>query len=331
MGADMQRREFMTLMGGAAATWPLTVRAQQSTMPVIGLLCGGTPESDTDRVTAFRRGLNEAGYVEGRNIAIEYRWAEQQYDRLPALAAELVRREVALIVAMGGIPSAVAAKPTTATIPILIAIGGDPIKLGLVASLNRPGGNVTGVSFLINAMGAKQLEVLHETLPKTALIGFLGNPTNPNAETDKKNVLAAAEALGRKLLVVHAHTDGELETAFATLAQQRAGGIVVGADFFFVSRRDKLIELAAQQNLPAIYPLREFAAAGGLMSYGTNLTDGYRLVGLYASRILNGERPADLPVQQSTKIELVINLKTAKALGLEISPTLLARADEMIE
>jgi putative ABC transport system substrate-binding protein len=300
-------------------------------MPVIGLLCGGTRESDVERVSAFLRGLNEGGFVDGQNVKLEYRWAEQQYDRMPTLAADLVHREVALIVAMGGIPSAVAAKAATVSIPILIMIGGDPVKLGLVPSLNRPGGNLTGVSFLINAIGVKQLEALHETVPKTALIGFLGNSTNPNAETDKKNAQTAAEALGRRLLVVQAHTDATLDMAFAELAREGAGALVVGADFFLISRRNKLIELAARQFLPAVYPLREFASAGGLMSYGTNLAESYRFVGLYAGRILKGEKPADLPVQQSTKIELVINLKTAKALGLDIPPTLLARADEVIE
>jgi putative ABC transport system substrate-binding protein len=327
----VRRRKFITLLGSVAAAWPLVVRAQRPTMPVIGLLCGGTWESDAYRLAPFQRGLQEAGYVEGRNVTFEYRWAEQKYDRLPALAAELVRHEVSLIVAMGGIPSAVAAKPSTTTIPILIAIGGDPVQLGLVASLNRPGGNVTGVSFLINSLGAKQLEALSETVPKTALIGFLGDPANPNAETDKRNVLAAAELLGQRLLVLPARNDDELNTAFATLAERRAGALVVGADFFLVSRRDKLVELAAQQNIPAIYPLREFAAAGGLMSYGTSLQEGYRLVGHYAARILNGEKPADLPVQQSTKVELVLNLKTARTLGLTFPLSLVGRADEVIE
>jgi putative tryptophan/tyrosine transport system substrate-binding protein len=298
---------------------------------VIGLLCGGTPESDADRLTAFRRGLNEAGYTEDRNVTFDYRWADQQYDRLPGLAAELVRREVALIVSMGGIPSAVAAKSSTTTIPILFMIGGDPVKSGLVASLNRPGGNITGVSFLINSMGPKQLEALHETVAKTGLIGFLGNPANPNAEDDKKNVLAAAAALGQRLLVLPARNDDELNSAFATLAEHGAGALVVGADFFLISRRNKVVELAAERKMPAIYPLREFVAAGGLMSYGTSLKDGYHLVGHYTARILKGEKPADLPVQQSTKVELVLNLKTARALGLTFPLSLLGRADEVIE
>jgi putative tryptophan/tyrosine transport system substrate-binding protein len=326
------RREFMRLLGGAAAV-PLVARAQQQPMPVIGLLCGGASDSPEDlyRLNAFRRGLRDAGYVEGQNIAFEYRWAQLQYDRLPAFAADLIHREVALIVAMGGIPSAVAAKPATVTIPILFAIGADPVKLGLVSSLNRPGGNVTGVSFLINTLGAKQLEMLHEAIANTDPIGFLRNPANPNAETDLRNVLTAGEALGRKLVVLPASSDTELDAAFARLAREEVGAIVVGADFFLVSRRDRLIALAARQGIPAIYPLREFAAAGGLMSYGPSLADGYHLVGLYAARILKGEKPADLPVQQSTKVEFVINLKTAKTLALAFPLTLLGRADEVIE
>jgi putative ABC transport system substrate-binding protein len=326
----VRRRVFITLLGGAAATWPLAARAQP-TMPVIGFLGVGSPESDVFRAAAVRQGLIETGYVEGRNVAFEYRWAEDQYERLPALAAELVRREVAVIVAIGGNTSAVAAKAATGTIPIVFALGTDPIRSGLVASLNRPGGNITGVSFLTNTLVAKQFEVLHETVPKTALIGLLVNPTNANVERDTKNALAAAELVGQKLAVVQARTASELETAFVTLVQQRAGALVVGADPFFVNRRDTLIELVARQKLPAIYPIREFAAAGGLMSYGTNITEAHRIAGIYAGRILKGEKPADLPVQQSTKVELVVNLKTAKALGLTVPPTLLARADEVIE
>jgi putative ABC transport system substrate-binding protein len=247
------------------------------------------------------------------------------------LAAELVSRKVAVIVAMGGNTAAVAAKSATATIPIVFTIGTDPVKSGLVASLNRPGGNITGVSFLINALIAKQFEVLHEAVPKTTLIGLLVNPTNANAERDTENVLAAAELVGQKLAVVQAHTNSELETAFVTLVQQRAGALVICPDPFFTNHRDKLVPLAARQKVPAIYPLREFAATGGLMSYGTSLTEANSIVGRYVGRILKGEKPADLPVQQSTKVELIINLKTAKAMGLNIPPTLLARADEVIE
>jgi putative ABC transport system substrate-binding protein len=326
----MKRRELITVLGGAAATWPLAAWAQKP-MPVIGFLSTGSLQSDAFRLAAVRQGLMEAGYVEGRNFAFDYRWAEGQYERLPSLAAELVRREVALIVTGGGTTSTVAAKSATATIPIVFVTGADPIKLGLVASLNRPGSNITGVSFLVNTLVAKQFEVLHEAVPKTALIGYLVNPTYVNAEADTRNVLAAAEVVGQKLLVVQAHTDSELEAAFVTLIHQRAGALVVGADPFFFDRRAKLVELAARQKVPAIYFLREFASAGGLMSYGTSITEAYRIVGLYAGRILKGEKPAELPVQQSTKVELTVNLKTAKALGLTVPPALLARADEVIE
>jgi putative tryptophan/tyrosine transport system substrate-binding protein len=327
----MQRREFITLLGGTAAGWPLAARAQQPILPVVGLLGAGSPQSDAFRVAAVRQGLIEAGYVEGRNVAFEYRWAENHNERLPALAAELVRREVAVIVAIGGITSAVAAKSATATIPIIFVIGADPIKSGLVASLNRPGGNMTGVTILIGTLVAKQFEILHETVPKAALIGFLVNPTIADAETNTKNALVAAESIGQKLLVVEAGTDSELEAAFATLVQQRAGALVVGVDPFFISRRAKLVELAARQKLPAIYTLREFVVAGGLMSYGTSVTEALGLSGLYAGRILKGEKPADLPVQQSTKVELIINLKTAKVLGITVPLPLLGRADEVIE
>jgi putative ABC transport system substrate-binding protein len=301
-------------------------------MPVVGFLGTGSSESDAFRVAAVRRGLTEAGYVEGRNVKFEYRLAEGHYERLPALATELVHREVAVIVAIGGITSAVAAKSATITIPIVFVIGGDPVGLGLVASLNRPGGNITGVSFLVSTLAAKAFEVLHETVPQAALIGYLVNPSNADANINTKNVMAAAESIGQKLLVVQASTDSELEAAFATLAQQRAGALVVGAEPFFISRRDKLIEIAARQKLPAIYTIREFAEAGGLMSYGTSITEAIRLAGRYAGRILKGERPADLPVQQSEKVELVINLKTAKTLNdLTIPLPLLGRADEVIE
>jgi putative ABC transport system substrate-binding protein len=327
----MRRREFISLIGSTAAAWPLAARAQSAKTPVIGLLCGGTAETDADRLNAFRQGLEEGGYKEGRTVTFEYRWAEQHYDRLPGFATELVQHKVDLIVAMGGIPSAVAAKPSTASIPILFAIGGDPVQLGLVASLNRPGGNVTGVSFLINAMGAKELEALHQLLPAAELIAYLWNPANPNADTDRKNFVAAADTLGRKILLLPASNDGELETAFAAAAEQHAAALVLNADFFLVSRRDKLVQMAAARKLPAVYPLREFTAAGGLMSYGTNLAEGYRLVGDYAARILKGEKPAELPVQESTKVELTINLKTAKTLGLEVPIALLGRADQVIE
>jgi ABC-type uncharacterized transport system substrate-binding protein len=327
----MRRREFITLIGGAAVAWPIAARAQQATMPVVGILGNGSPQSDAFRVAAVRQGLIEAGYVEGRNVAFEYRWAEDHYERLPVLAADLVRREVAVIASIGGITSAMAAKRATATIPIVFEIGGDPIKLGLVGSLNRPGGNITGVTLLIGTLVPKQFEILHETVPNTALIGFLVNPTNVDTETQTKDAQAAAESLGQKMTIVQAHTDSELEAAFITLVQQRADVLVVGADPFFANRRAKLVELAARQKMPAIYFLREFAAAGGLMSYGTSIIQAHRIVGLYAGRILKGEKPADLPVQQSTKVELVINLKTAKALSLTVPPQIVARADEVIE
>ena len=327
----MRRREFITLLGGSAITWPLAARAQQPAPPVVGFLGSGSLQSDAFRLAAVQQGLTESGYVEGRNVAFEYRWAEDHYERLPALAAELVRRGIAVLISIGGNTSAVAAKSSTATIPVVFATGSDPIKLGLVTSLNRPGGNVTGVNFLTEMLVAKQFEVLYETIPRTPLIGFLVNPTNANAEADTKNVLAAAESLGQKLVVVQAQTDSELEAAFVALVRQRAGALMVMGDAFFLSRRNKLVELAARQAIPAIYNLREYAIAGGLMSYGTSITDAHRIAGLYAGRILNGEKPADLPVQQSTKVELVINLKTAKGLGLAIPLPLLGRADEVIE
>jgi putative ABC transport system substrate-binding protein len=327
----MRRREFITLFGGAAVTWPSAARAQQPAPPVVGFLGSGSLQSDAFRLAAVQQGLTESGYVEGRNVAFEYRWAEDHYERLPALAAELVRRWIAVLISIGGVNSAVAAKSSTATIPVVFATGMDPIKLGLVTSLNRPGGNVTGVNFLTEALVAKQFEVLYETIPRTPLIGYLVNPTSANPEAETKSVLAAAESLGQKLVVVQAHTDGELEAAFVALARQRAGALTVLGDAFFLSRRDKLVELAARQAIPTIYNLREYAIAGGLMSYGTSITDAHRIAGLYAGRILKGEKPADLPVQQSTKVELVINLKAAKALGLTIPLPLLGRADEVIE
>jgi putative ABC transport system substrate-binding protein len=325
----MTRREFITLLGGAAVAWPLTARAQQP-MPVIGFLNSGSPGPFARNVAAFRQGLKEAGYIEGQNVAIEYHWAEGQIDRLPALAADLVRRQVAVIVAMDS-ASALAAKAASITIPVIFLIGGDPVKLGLVATFNRPGGNITGVSVLFNTLVAKQLEALRETVPQADLIGLLVNPTNPNAESDTRDVQAAANVLGQKLVVVNGSTESELETVFVTLAQQHTGALVVSADPFFVSRRNKLVELAARQTLPTIYPMRDFVAAGGLMSYGASLADGYRQVGVYAGRILKGAQPANLPVQQAVKVELIINFKTAKALGVTVPLPLLGRADEVIE
>jgi putative tryptophan/tyrosine transport system substrate-binding protein len=327
----MRRRQFITLLGGAAIAWPYVARAQQPALPVVGFLGTGSLQSDGFRLAAVVQGLTESGYVEGRNVAFEYRWAEDHYERLPALAAELVGRGIAVLIAIGGGTSAVAAKSSTATIPVVFAAGSDPIKLGLVTSLNRPGGNVTGVNFLTEMLVAKQFEVLYETIPRTPLIGFLVNPTGTISEAETKSMLAAAESLGQKLVIAQARTDSELEAAFVALVRQRAAALTVMGDAFFLSRRDKLVELAARQAIPTIYNLREYAIAGGLMSYGTSITDAHRIAGLYAGRILKGEKPADLPVQQSTKVELVINLKTAKALGLTIPLPLLGRADEVIE
>jgi len=327
----MRQREFIALLGGAAMTWPSAARAQQPAPPVVGFLGTGSLQSDAFRLAAVVQGLTESGYVEGRNVAFEYRWAEDDYERLPALAAELVGRGVAVLIAIGGGTSAVAAKSATATIPVIFAAGSDPIKLGLVTSLNRPGGNVTGVNFLTEMLVAKQFEVLYETIPRTPLIGFLVNPASTISEAETKSMLAAAESLGQKPVAVQAHTDGELDAAFVTLGQEHAGGLMVFGDAFFLSRRDKLVELAARQAIPTIYNLREYVAAGGLMSYGTSITGAHRIAGVYAGRILKGEKPADLPVQQSTKVEFVINLKTAKALGLNFPLPLIGRADEVIE
>jgi putative ABC transport system substrate-binding protein len=327
----MRRREFITLLGGSAVAWPLAARAQQSALPVIGFLSGRSLDDSKQMMAALGQGLNEQGFVERQNVAIEYRWADGQYDRLPALAADLVRRQVAMILAVGSVPSPLAAKAATSTIPIVFIVGGDPVKFGLVASLNRPGGNLTGVSVLSGPLTAKRLEGLRELVPQAGVIACLVNPNNPEADSQLTDIRAAARTFGQEVLILNASTDHELHTAFATLVRERAAGLLLGNDAFFVLRREQLVALAARHAIPAVYFLREFAAAGGLMSYGDTLTDAYRQVAVYIGRILKGTKPADLPVQQSTKVELIINLKTANALGLDVPPTLLARADEVIE
>ncbi|HKF13591.1 MAG TPA: ABC transporter substrate-binding protein [Xanthobacteraceae bacterium] len=325
----MKRREFITLLGGAAVARPLAAQ-QQPAMPVVGFLSTLSPTNMAANVmNDFRQGLKEAGFVEGQNVKVEYRWAEGHYDRLQALAADLVRGQVAVIAATGGEPSPQVVKAATQTIPIVFMANGDPVAAGLVASLNRPGGNLTGVTIFGMIAAGKRLELLRQLVPKASTIGYLMNPDNPNQELE--NVQDAARSLGRQILVLNAHGGQEIETAFTTIAKERIAGLLVASDPLFFDRRDQLIALAARQAIPAIYYLRAFCQAGGLLSYGNNLTDMYRHVGMYTGRILNGERPADLPVIQSTKFELVINLKTAKALGLEMPPTLLALANEVIE
>jgi len=327
----MQRRQFIAFAGGAAAAWPMGARAQQPAMPVIGFLSGRSPGESAAVVVAFRRGLAEQGYSEGKNVAVEYRWADGHYDLLPALAAELVGRHVVAIAATGGSVSGLAAKAMTATIPIVFSSGGDAVKLGLVASLNRPGGNVTGVNLIYGALGAKRLELLHEVKPGAATLAVLINPNYPSAADEVASVQTAARSLGLEIVTIEVPIESDFQSAFVRLAQSKIAGLLVTDDPFLQSRRDQLVGLAAQHAIPAIYISRDFCDAGGLISYGPNISDAYRLVGVYIGRVLKGEKPVDLPVIQPTKFELVINLKTAKALGLEISPTLLSRADEVIE
>jgi putative tryptophan/tyrosine transport system substrate-binding protein len=327
----MRRRDFITLLGVAAAAWPIAARAQQPTMPVVGYLGGLSRDTYASRLAAFHKGLNETGYAEGRDVAIEYRWAEGQYDRLPRLAANLVDRRVSVIAALGGDAPAHAAKAATTTIPVVFAVTADPVKAGLVASLNRPGGNVTGVNFLLNMIPAKQFEVLHETVPKASVFGFLINPSGPEAESATDDVRAAGQTLGHEVFVAKASSEREIDSAFADLAQRRVGAILVGNDVFFYSRRDQIVGLAARYAIPAMYNVREFAQAGGLMSYGTSVDDAQRLAGVYVGRILQGAKAADLPVQQAVKVELVLNLKIAKTLGITFPISLLGRADEVIE
>jgi putative ABC transport system substrate-binding protein len=325
----MRRRDFITLLGSAAA-WPRAARAQQPAKPVIGYLGPLSPDVSASTREAFHKGLSESGFVEDRNVAIEYRWAEAHYDRFPALAADLVRRQVTLIVA-SGLPAALAAKAATTTIPIVFAFGNDPVQLGLVASLNRPGGNVTGATVLAEELGPKRVELLHELVPAAAVMALLVNPTNPGAEAISRDVQATARTLGLLIHVLHASTASDIDTVFATLTQLRAGALMIGTDAFFNSRNEQLAALTLRHAVPTIWNNREFTAAGGLMSYGASVLDSNRLAGVYAGRILKGEKPVDLPVQQSTKIEMFINLKTAKALGITVPLALLTRADEVIE
>jgi putative tryptophan/tyrosine transport system substrate-binding protein len=326
----MRRREFITLLGSAAATvWPLAARAQQR-VPVIGYLSTGSAESDADRVTGLKAGLNEAGYAEGRNVVIQYRWAEDQYDRLPRLADDLVNREVAVIVAVGT-PPALAAKAATSTIPIVFNASIDPVQFGLVAALNRPGGNVTGISVLNVAVMAKRVELLHELVPNAGLVGMLANPTNPFTEPETREMRGAIQLLGLQFQIANASKETDIEAAFASLVQKHAGALVVSADPLFTNNHERIVALAAGNGMPAIYPYRRYPAAGGLISYGTNFVEAWRQTGVYVGQILKGAKPADLPVQQVTKLDLVINMKTAKTLGLTVPLSLLGRADEIIE
>jgi putative ABC transport system substrate-binding protein len=325
----MRRREFIAGLGGVAA-WPLAAHAQPPAVPIVGFLNAASPDSFAHVVRAFRLGLNETGYVEDRNVAIEYRWAEGQYDRLPALAAELIQRRVRVL-AGTTTPAALAAKTATTTIPVVFTTGGDPVALGLVASLNRPGSNVTGATLLSRVLAAKQLELLHELVPQAAMIGFLVNPSDANAGASIRDIRAAADALGLTLIVFEARSEAEIDATFVTLVQQRVGALVVDGDAFILSRRDHVLALAGRNSIPAIYAYREYVIGGGLMSYAPNLSDAYRQAGMYVGRILNGEKPADLPVVQPTKFDFAINSKTAKALGLTVPPKLLFTADEVIE
>jgi putative tryptophan/tyrosine transport system substrate-binding protein len=327
----MKRREFIALLGGAAAAWPLAARAQQPKVPRVGWLNSGASSGREHLLTAFRLGMSETGFVDEQNVAIEYRWAEGQYERLPGLAADLARRGVAVIAATGGTVSSLTAKRATATIPVVGVFDGDPVTAGLVVSLNRPGGNITGISLVASVIEAKQLELLRELAPTATVFALLANPTNPNSETISRDLVTAARSIGLQLHVLHATAERELDSAFQSLAELRAGALMIATDPFFLDRRARLVALTASHGIPAIYGRREYTALGGLMSYGTSLADVYRRIGIYVGRILTGTKPADLPVMQPTKFEFVVNLKTAKALRLEIPPKLLAFADEVIE
>ena len=331
MTVTIGRRELLVALGGTVAAWPLAARAQQPALPVVGFLSFRSPGESASVEAAFRQGLREQGYVEGQNLHIAFRWAEGHYERLPALAANLVEIRVALIAAAGGQASELAAKAVTSTVPIVFVSGEDPVKLGLVAGLNRPGGNATGVSMFLSEMEAKRLALLRELIPGAPLIGVLVNPSSPSIDTQLNDVLSAPRALRQPIQIVNATNEREIDAAFAALAQNKVAAVLVCANAYLTSRRDQIVALAAQYSIPTIHDQREFAAAGGLMSYGTDLAGAYRLMGVYAGQILKGEKPANLPVQQSTKFELVINLATAKALGLEVPATILARVDEVIE
>jgi putative ABC transport system substrate-binding protein len=326
----MRRREFLRVLGGAAATWPLAVRAQQPALPVVGLLHSSAPSYFAQMAPAFSQGLKEAGYTEGQNVAIDYRWAEGNYHRLPALAKDLVDRQVTVIFAAGGTDPAKAAKAATTKIPIVFVSAADPVQMGLVASLNRPGG-ITGVSLLASQLNAKKLDLLSRLVPRKSAIGTLVNPGYPQAKTESEDFQAAAKSLGMKSIVLSAGTAADIDTAFSTLQQQQIGALVIGNDPFYGAQRDQLVALAARYSVPVIYFQKEFVTVGGLLSYGPSFPDGYRQGGVYVGRILKGEKPADLPIMQPTKFELVINLKTAKALGIDVPPTLLAITDEVIE
>ena len=330
MSAVIKRREFITLLAGAAAAWPLAARAQQPAVPVVGILASVSPAPYAGFIAAIKEGLQQTGYIEGRNVTIEYRWAEGHYDRLPQQAIE-VDRGVAVIILVGGGPTIAVAKAATATIPIVFVMGDDPVKSGAVTALNRPGGNATGVNLLTVAMEAKRLQLLHELVPNVAVVAIIVNPNNPQAAEQLQDLQAAARTLGVEVEVFKAGSPSDIDTAFASLVGRRAGALLVAADAFFNTRREQFVVLTARHALPAIFHFREFAAAGGLMSYGPSLTDAYRQDGIYAGRILKGEKPAEMPVQQAVKIELVINLQTARALGLTIPLPLLGRADEVIE